>query len=440
MTKRTTRLIETSLGKIKDGWKPSINRYTGETELKPSTLSSGKLSCMLRELHCEDLRYNELGLVAELGFSKHGQITGADADHLYVHLGAKGWSIPKRDAIDGLLDAAMHHPYHPVKEFFETLRDSDHIEPIDLNSVATDFLGVPEEDTLSNQMLRVCLIGAVARAMKPGVKHDTCCVLQGLQGARKSSFWAALCREEEWFNDTAQPADKDFLMALHACFIYEAAELDSITTKKQAGALKALISSRQDSFRPPYGSKIERHKRSGIMVGTVNREDFLVDDTGNRRFHVIPIPKNYKIDVNKVNAELYGIWRAAVLAYLNDEPHWLTEEEEAESEKRNDQYKEHLLYESRLLAWLRGELPAYQWDGHPFSGDDALHFSGSKDRSSIERRHQIECSKALVSLGFERKQKRVGGHVVWLWFPTDKVSHETCNKITTYKALEKTKK
>ena len=48
--------------------------------------------------------------------------------------------------------------------------------------------------------------------------------------------------------------------------------------------------------------------------------------------------------------------------------------------------------------------------------------------------------KALISLGFERKQKRVGGHVVWLWFPTDKVSHETCNKITTYKALEKSKK
>ena len=75
-----------------------------------------------------------------------------------------------------------------------------------------------------------------------------------------------------------------------------------------------------------------------------------------------------------------------------------------------------------------------------FASKNFFDFSVSKDRSSIERRHQIECSKALISLGFERKQKRVGGHVVWLWFPTDKVSHETCNKITTYKALEKSKK
>ena len=244
MTQRTTRLIETTLGQIKDGWKSSINRYTSETELKPTKLSSGRLSQMLIELHGEDLRYNELALVAELGFSRHSEITGADADHLYVHLGAKGWCTPKRYAIDELLDAAMRHPYYPVKEFFEELRDADHIETIDLQSVATDYLGVPKEDILSNRMLRVCLVGAVARAMKPGVKHYTCCVLQGLQGARKSSFWAALCRQEEWFNDTAQPADKDFLMALHSCFIYEAAELDSITTKKQAGALKALISSK----------------------------------------------------------------------------------------------------------------------------------------------------------------------------------------------------
>ena len=102
--------------------------------------------------------------------------------------------------------------------------------------------------------------------------------------------------------------------------------------------------------------------------------------------------------------------------------------------------EQHLLYESSLLAWLRGELPAYRWDGQPFSGDDALYFSGCKDLSSIERRHQIECSMALISLGFERKQKRVGGHVVWLWLPTDRVSHGTCNKISTYKALEEIKK
>ena len=79
MTKRTTRLIETTLGQINDGWKPSINRYTCETDLKPTKLSSGQLSQMLIDLHGEDLRYNELALVAELGFFKYREITGADA-------------------------------------------------------------------------------------------------------------------------------------------------------------------------------------------------------------------------------------------------------------------------------------------------------------------------------------------------------------------------
>ena len=55
MTKGTTRLIETTLGQIKDGWKPSINRFNGETDLKPTKLSSGQLSQMLIQLHGENL-------------------------------------------------------------------------------------------------------------------------------------------------------------------------------------------------------------------------------------------------------------------------------------------------------------------------------------------------------------------------------------------------
>ena len=55
MTSGTTRLIETIFDQIKDGWKPSINRYTGETDVKPTKLSSGQLSQMLIDLHGEDL-------------------------------------------------------------------------------------------------------------------------------------------------------------------------------------------------------------------------------------------------------------------------------------------------------------------------------------------------------------------------------------------------
>ena len=67
MTKETTRLIEIPHAQIKDGWKSSINRYTGETDLKPTKLSSGQLSQMLIELHGEHLRYNELALVLGWG-------------------------------------------------------------------------------------------------------------------------------------------------------------------------------------------------------------------------------------------------------------------------------------------------------------------------------------------------------------------------------------
>ena len=40
--------------------------------------------------------------------------------------------------------------------------------------------------------------------------------------------------------------------ALHTCWIYKLAELESITNKREAGTLKNLISSVSDLIRPPY--------------------------------------------------------------------------------------------------------------------------------------------------------------------------------------------
>jgi predicted P-loop ATPase len=58
-----------------------------------------------------------------------------------------------------------------------------------------------------------------------------------------------------------------------------------------AGQVKAFLSSQStDTFRVPYGKATEDFPRRCIIVGSTNRDSgFLVDDTGNRRFWVIPV-------------------------------------------------------------------------------------------------------------------------------------------------------
>ena len=120
-------------------------------------------------------------------------------------------------------------------------------------------------------MLKCTLIAAVARVFDPGCKFDNACVLMGPQGARKSSFWAALA--DNFFSDALKDINgKDALMTLHSAWLTEFAELDSMTTKRQAGEVKAFLSQSTDIFRVPYGKVTEKFPRRGIVVGSTNRQ------------------------------------------------------------------------------------------------------------------------------------------------------------------------
>ena len=86
------------------------------------------------------------------------------------------------------------------------------------------------KDDLYDAMLRATLIGAVARTFNPGCMFKTALVFKGGQDIGKSSVVRNLA-SPDWVCDTSQDNDKDFKMAIHSTWIYELAELDSITSK-----------------------------------------------------------------------------------------------------------------------------------------------------------------------------------------------------------------
>ncbi|NBQ51429.1 MAG: hypothetical protein EBU35_12500, partial [Marivivens sp.] len=189
-------------------------------------------------------------------------------------------------------------------------------------------------------MLKRTLIGAVARAFNPGCKHDTACVLMGDQGAYKSSFWQ--CLGGQFFSDAlGDISTKDDIMVLHRSWIMEWAELDHITNRKHAGQVKAFLSQGVDLLRVPYGKAVESFPRRGIIVGTTNKTaGFLVDETGNRRFWVIPTTKTQTNQINTAALllERDAIWSAAVNAYQNNESNRLPQTFENMVNEENTNY------------------------------------------------------------------------------------------------------
>ena len=144
------------------------------------------------------------------------------------------------------MTAAQFNSYNVVEDEFHRIKLDNSIYPIDLDQVAMDYLGT--NDPLYDAMLVATLIGLVKRTFHHGYKFDSCLILTGEEGIRKSTFWKELATEQ-WFCDTWQSFEQDLFIAINQTLIYELAELDSITGVKAQGALKAVLSSPIDTYK-----------------------------------------------------------------------------------------------------------------------------------------------------------------------------------------------
>ena len=381
---------------LPEGW---TTDKKGNTLL--SGLSPGDLCVELREQLGTRLRWNELLLQPEL----NGQpIPGTALEQLYVALSERGWRISQKPAEDAVLRVAQENRFHPVAVYLETLVKAPDLDPIDLDEIGS-YWGV-QDDQLSCRMLRVMLLGAVARIYDPGTKFDTMVVFKGEQGRGKSTSLRKLFGPQ-WLVDTQQPKHKDQLLVLHRCWCYEAAELDYMTSRKESGLIKGLLSSAVDTFLAPYGRFLEAHPRRSIMVGTCNRDDFLRDATGHRRFLVI---ETGQIDCDRIEADRDRIWRAAVRAYQEGEPAFLSAEDQEASNQRNKSFELENPFEASVGHWLRyGVIPNDQ-----FTFDECLK---GIDRCNLPNTDRHHVKEALKEHGCKppKQQVRRNGVKVRLW-------------------------
>ena len=229
----------------------------------------------------------------------------------------------REDLTDSVVKIARQNSYSPVGEYLRKVHQLHGNSTAIIEDVAARHLGATEP--IHQVLIKRFLIGAVARAIAPGCKHDCALILQGPQGYFKSTFFKVLA-SEPWFDDSLGSAsDKDEKLKLHRSWMIEWAELETAFKRKDVSQIKALMSSSVDILRPPYGRGIESLKRPSVIVGTTNKDQFLADPTGNRRFWVVPITQS--LDLSQLRKERDQIWAAAVALYQAGEQWWLTKEE-----------------------------------------------------------------------------------------------------------------
>lgn len=336
--------------------------------------------------------------------------------------GGYGIKVSERDLLGGINLSAMERQFHPVREKLEEAANLwDGKKRIETFFI--DYLGCA--DTPYHRKTSVLtLLGGVSRIFEPGHKFDFVPILEGAQGAGKSTFiytlgmgWTAGLN-----GDISKPQEMVGLMA--GQWIMELGELSSMQ-RSEVNDLKDFVTKPFDKARPPYGKRTIVYKRQCIFVGSTNDGEYLRDATGNRRYWPIVCNLNgLMIDNIKLREELMQIWGEAVHAYramrqrlpIGDLPLYLDDKESALEAKAIQESKRVETAEdalgARIVAWL--EKPILSGDG--FDGDDQPRkvtcmnqiWSEILERTGpIPHNEAIKIGKAMQGTGWFRSPSQV---------------------------------
>ena len=307
---------------------------------------------------------------------------------------------------------------HPVRDHLGALA-WDGVPRIE--TWACRYLGA--EDTAFNRSVgALWLISAVARIFRPGVKADHMLVLEGPQGARKSTALKILAGED-WFTDELPDlGSKDAAMHMQGVWIIEIAELDAIG-KAEVSRIKAFLTRTTDRFRPPYGRYTIEVPRQCVFAGTVNPDTYLRDETGNRRFWPV---RCGTIDIDALARDRDQLWAEAVARFRAGVIWWLdTPELIAAARAEQEQRYQADAWDALIARWLtheRRRVPDEPgafgaWRDHEvprpaplkdISVGEVLEQAVGVEPGRWGRAEQMRVTAYLKAHGWERYQGRVG--------------------------------
>ena len=265
-----------------------------------------QLGTISRIVHSELLK---LGFIVS-GF---GNLTKSIEDH------AKLFPYNPVEAYFRDLKAIYDPKATPFEELFKTIELQDHVSEGMMQDAMRLFLrkwliqvaaAANTSDTYSNKIFNSVLI------------------FTGAQGIGKTRWVQSLfpmaiehyCASSGSIEVQSFKSDKvKQAIELNNTLISNINEIDIHFKEKNYSAFKQLLDENTSKMVLPYGRSATTMVRRTVFIGSTNKEDFLVDHSGNRRFYIMPVEK---LEFEH-NVDLDQLWAHVMHWYTKGEKWWL---------------------------------------------------------------------------------------------------------------------
>jgi predicted P-loop ATPase len=326
-------------------------------------------------------------------------VTDVDVGLVQEQLQHLGLRRVAKDVVHQAVDIVAHEcRFHPVRDYLQSLVWDGKRR---LERLLPDYFGA-ETSPYTTQIGRLFLVSMVARIFKPGCKVDHLLVIEGPQGTLKSTACAIL--GDQWFSDNLPDvtAGKDVSQHIRGKWLIEVSEMHAMN-RAETAHLKAFITRTIERYRPSYGRKEVIEPRQCVFVGTTNRDTYLRDETGGRRFWPV---KTGTIDTEKLASDRDQLFAEALRLYHTGIAWW----PDKDFERKYVEPEQAGRYEADAWEETIAEfLGKHSKVSIGQVARDALGFETSRIGTADQRR----ISAALEQAGWRRDARAHGGIRLW---------------------------
>lgn len=306
-------------------------------------------------------KYNELTKDVEWNSKEYSQLSEdaiiADLQSKFLQ---KGYKAGNDNTVRSHISIiAQNNRFHPIRDYLLEVKDTwdgtDYIKQL-----FDCFVIIDEQKPFYSFLLNLFekwFIAAVKLIFNDGsASSQGVLILIGGQGIGKSRWKDKILPVPSWGKEGMNiTSDKDSIIQALSYWIVELGEY--CTNKNKLEDYKRFVTNSTDTFRKPYSREYQVQPRMTVFYATTNEDEFLIDNTGERR--------NWPIGLKAIkenNIDKNGLWSQAAHLALNENlPHWLNKEEIDQLNRMNTIFKDMTDYEELLLREFDWDTPESAW-------------------------------------------------------------------------------